>query len=95
MVVSETALLVDEPRDNYKAKGSLLAASSPRYDPKRVAAIFLFPALGGLLFGYDIGATAYVVPQLMSRHRSGVKWYEIVEDNTFVQGSITSSGVFG
>lgn len=26
--------------------------------------VFLFPALGGLLFGYDIGATSFVLTQL-------------------------------
>ena len=31
------------------------------YDRLAVARIFFFPALGGLLFGYDIGATSYVL----------------------------------
>ena len=65
------------------------------YSRSRVAAAFFFPALGGLLFGYDIGATAYVLPQLMSKHWSGVSWRDAVADNTVVQGTITSAGVGG
>ena len=55
------------------------------YSYPAVAAIFFFPALGGLLFGYDIGATAYVVPQLMTHKHSGVRWHNLVEDNVFLQ----------
>lgn len=33
--------------------------------------VFLVPALGGALFGYDIGATAFVVQQLQSADYSG------------------------
>ena len=29
--------------------------------------VFLFPALGGLLFGYDIGATSFIVQQISDR----------------------------
>jgi hypothetical protein len=34
------------------------------WSPCKVFSIFFFPALGGLLFGYDIGATSYVSLQL-------------------------------
>jgi len=61
----------------------------------RVFSIFFFPALGGLLFGYDIGATSYVSTQLQDKHDSGVSWYHFVESSTVLQGAITSAGVGG
>jgi sugar porter (SP) family MFS transporter len=63
--------------------------------PLRVFTIFFFPALGGLLFGYDIGATSYVSLQLQDKHDSGVSWYHFVESSTILQGAITSAGVGG
>ena len=36
------------------------------YSRSAVAQVFGFPALGGLLFGYDIGATSFVLTQLES-----------------------------
>lgn len=39
-----------------------------------VAPIFLFAALGGALFGYDIGATSGALPSLTSAELSGTDW---------------------
>ena len=36
--------------------------------------LFLFPALGGLLFGYDIGATSGAIVSLKSAATSGTTW---------------------
>lgn len=36
--------------------------------------LFLFPALGGLLFGYDIGATSGALLSLMDKEMSGTNW---------------------
>ena len=55
---------------------------------------FLFPALGGFLFGYDIGATGFAVHQLTTKH-SGVKWGDDVDDSAVLQGAISSGSVFG
>ena len=57
--------------------------------------IFFFPALGGLLFGYDIGATSAVITQLKSSAYSGVVWYNIVANSSLLQGVITSIGMLG
>lgn len=35
---------------------------------------FLFPALGGLLFGYDIGATSGALVSIKSSEFSGTDW---------------------
>lgn len=60
-----------------------------------VARIFGVPALGGLLFGWDIGATSYVLTQLQSRQYSGVSWHGTIAGSSFLQGLITSGGVAG
>ncbi|CAM9442958.1 unnamed protein product, partial [Heterosigma akashiwo] len=60
-----------------------------------VLAAFLFPAIGGLLFGFDIGGTSAVMSQLESSAYSGVDWYYYIADSTFLQGLITSIGIAG
>ena len=60
----------------------------------RVLQIFLFPALGGLLFGYDIGATSYVITQLKSSEYSGTTWHNDVDKSSILEGAITSAGTF-
>jgi len=60
-----------------------------------VLGVFLFPATGGLLFGYDIGATSYVLNQLQSEEDSGVEWWKEVEKSPFIQGLIPSTDVAG
>lgn len=67
----------------------------PVWSRFRVFLVFIFPATGGLLFGYDIGATSYVLTQLEDEHASGVRWYGSVADSSVVQGAITSAGVAG
>ncbi len=42
--------------------------------------LFLFPALGGLLFGYDIGATSGAIISLKSAATSGTTWYALIAD---------------
>ena len=65
------------------------------YSALRAFLIFFFPACGGLLFGYDIGATSAVIPQLTDEDYSGVRWHQIVDDSAFLQGAITSSELVG
>jgi sugar porter (SP) family MFS transporter len=65
------------------------------YSPMAAFSIFFFPALGGLLFGYDIGATSAVLTQLESSSYSGVTWYSTVADSSLYQGLITSMGMLG
>ncbi|CAB1096996.1 unnamed protein product [Ectocarpus sp. CCAP 1310/34] len=68
---------------------------SQAYSSAAVFAVFFFPALGGLLFGYDIGATSSVLTQLESSTLSDVSWYNVVASSTLLQGIITSNGVLG
>ncbi|XP_004307871.1 PREDICTED: D-xylose-proton symporter-like 2 isoform X1 [Fragaria vesca subsp. vesca] len=64
--------------DNY----SVLAAVLP----------FLFPALGGLLYGYDIGATSCATISVESATLSGVSWYDL---SSVEIGLITSGSLYG
>jgi MFS family permease len=57
--------------------------------------IFFFPALGALLFGYDIGSTSAVLIQLKSLTYSGVLWSHDVAESSFLQGAITSMVTLG
>ena len=65
------------------------------YSRPAVARIFGVPALGGLLFGWDIGATSYVLTQLQSAEYAGVSWSGAVAGSSFLQGLVTSGGVAG
>ncbi|KAK8918574.1 hypothetical protein KSP39_PZI021796 [Platanthera zijinensis] len=51
---------------------------------------FLFPALGGLLFGYDIGATSGAAISLQSADLSGTSWFNLsaVQLGLVVSGSL-------
>ncbi|KAL0390353.1 UNVERIFIED_CONTAM: D-xylose-proton symporter-like 3, chloroplastic [Sesamum calycinum] len=51
---------------------------------------FLFPALGGLLFGYDIGATSGATISLQSPELSGTNWFNFsaVQLGLVVSGSL-------
>ncbi|KAG4988149.1 hypothetical protein JHK85_031132 [Glycine max] len=53
---------------------------------------FLFPALGGLLFGYDIGATSSATISIQSPTLSGVSWYKL---SSVEIGLLTSGSLYG
>ncbi|GAB4858183.1 Vacuolar glucose transporter 1 [Ancistrocladus abbreviatus] len=53
---------------------------------------FLFPALGGLLYGYDIGATSCATVSIESATLSGVTWYDL---NSVEIGLISSGSLYG
>ncbi|GAU47975.1 hypothetical protein TSUD_87790 [Trifolium subterraneum] len=53
---------------------------------------FVFPALGGLLFGYDIGATSGATISLQSPELSGIAWSNL----TSIQlGLVVSGSLYG
>ncbi|KAF7822300.1 D-xylose-proton symporter-like 2 [Senna tora] len=53
---------------------------------------FLFPALGGLLYGYDIGATSCATISIKSATLSGTSWYNLTSVEI---GLITSGSLYG
>ncbi|KAL6195521.1 hypothetical protein ACLB2K_031140 [Fragaria x ananassa] len=58
---------------------SLIPEASPQEDYSLVSVIipFVFPALGGLLLGYDIGATSGATISLTSAELSGTTWFNL------------------
>ncbi len=65
------------------------------YSTPAVVAVFFFPAIGGLLYGYDIGAMSAALPALQSPSLSGVSWFNVIADSSSLQGVITASAVLG
>eukprot|EP00879_Flechtneria_rotunda_P028264 GHRR01030361.1.p1 GENE.GHRR01030361.1~~GHRR01030361.1.p1 ORF type:complete len:511 (+),score=137.46 GHRR01030361.1:274-1806(+) len=53
---------------------------------------FIFPAIGGLLFGYDIGASSNVLVSLTDPQLSGTDWYQLF---TFQNGLVVSMSLLG
>ncbi|KAG6737678.1 hypothetical protein POTOM_059206 [Populus tomentosa] len=62
------------------------------YDHLEFCHLFLFPALGGLLYGYDIGSTSCATISIQSATSSGISWYNL---NSVDIGLITSGSLYG
>ncbi|KAL5837037.1 hypothetical protein ACOSQ3_014206 [Xanthoceras sorbifolium] len=66
------------PSENYSTRATILP--------------FLFPALGGLLYGYDIGATSCATISIESATLSGITWYDL---SSVEIGLVTSGSLYG
>ncbi|XVF56529.1 hypothetical protein PTKIN_Ptkin06aG0128400 [Pterospermum kingtungense] len=66
--------------------------SSETYSASAAIFPFLFPALGGLLYGYDIGATSCATISIESASLSGISWYDL---SSVEIGLITSGSLYG
>ncbi|CAI9087052.1 OLC1v1021018C1 [Oldenlandia corymbosa var. corymbosa] len=53
---------------------------------------FIFPAFGGLLYGYDIGATSSATISIQSPTSSGISWYTLSSVDI---GLISSGSLYG
>ena len=56
------------------APAAAAPSSAMKVDWVMTALVFLFPAIGGLLFGYDIGATSGALVSITSEQTSGTDW---------------------
>ncbi|WOL09517.1 D-xylose-proton symporter-like 2 [Canna indica] len=65
---------------------------SESYSVSAAVLPFLFPALGGLLYGYDIGATSGAEISLMSSTLSGTTWYDL---SSVQLGLVVSGSLYG
>nr|GMC60864.1 D-xylose-proton symporter-like 2 [Ipomoea batatas]GME11726.1 D-xylose-proton symporter-like 2 [Ipomoea batatas] len=73
----------------------LLFGQQPHVENYSVVACilpFLFPAFGGLLYGYDIGATSCATISIESATSSGISWYDL---SSVQIGLITSGSLYG
>jgi sugar porter (SP) family MFS transporter len=72
-----------------------MSSETAEFNRKSVLLVFLVPALGGALFGYDIAATAFVIQQLQSATYSGVSWFHIVSISPILIGTIVAISAIG
>ncbi|KAI9081814.1 hypothetical protein K1719_036076 [Acacia pycnantha] len=68
------------------------ATSREEFSWSSVIIPFLFPALGGLLFGYDIGATSGATISLQSPELSGITWFNL---SSIQLGLVVSGSLYG
>ncbi|XP_030964753.1 D-xylose-proton symporter-like 3, chloroplastic [Quercus lobata] len=68
------------------------ATSEENFSWTSVILPFLFPALGGLLFGYDIGATSSATLSLQSPELSGTTWFNL---SAIQLGLVVSGSLYG
>lgn len=59
---------------------------------KNVLLFFVFPAIGGMLFGYDIGATSGALLSMTSSTLSGTVWYDLSTTETGLVVSLSLAG---
>ena len=71
----ETAALLPVRGGRSGGGGGGPPAGEESVDWVNTALLFLFPAIGGLLFGYDIGATSGALISMTSADLSGTDWY--------------------
>ncbi|XP_027345264.1 D-xylose-proton symporter-like 3, chloroplastic [Abrus precatorius] len=87
---------VGAQKENYAGEGSESLVSDATYQEKfswsSVILPFLFPALGGLLFGYDIGATSGATISLQSPELSGITWFNL---SAIQLGLVVSGSLYG
>lgn len=65
------------------------------YDGGHLLAAWLFPAVGGFLYGYDIGAMAECLVALCSRKYSDVAWWSLLDGSAIIQGVVVACVTFG
>ncbi|KAF7062008.1 hypothetical protein CFC21_068653 [Triticum aestivum] len=68
------------------------AAAGADYSLAAVILPFVFPALGGLLFGYDIGATSGATISVHSAELSGTTWFNL---SSLQLGLVASGSLYG
>nr|BAJ95036.1 predicted protein [Hordeum vulgare subsp. vulgare] len=68
------------------------AAAGADYSLAAVILPFVFPALGGLLFGYDIGATSGATISVHSAELSGTTWFNL---SSVQLGLVASGSLYG
>ena len=72
--------------------GTIPPNSEPQIDYGGLALVFLAPALGGFLYGYDIGATSFVLSMMLADRDHDNWWHKFPK---LQQGLFISSLAFG
>ena len=61
-------------------------------DVRATALLFIFPAIAGLLFGWDIGSTSGALQSLTDPNTAGMDWYAL---DPFQRGLVVSTSLAG
>ncbi|KAL4515024.1 hypothetical protein Ndes2526B_g03660 [Nannochloris sp. 'desiccata'] len=94
----ERSSLLPQPDTSKQGRGintgkiSSSPESTEPIDWTMTSLLFLFPALGGLLFGYDIGASSGALLSMTSSAVSGTDWYNL---SSFQSGLVVSLSLAG
>lgn len=91
----ETSLLprqVKAQREDYSSEQETTDTEQEVFTWSSAILPFLFPALGGLLFGYDIGATSGATISLQSAELSGTTWFNL---SAIQLGLVVSGSLYG
>lgn len=79
-------------------KSSFIDFREPQYSGWGVLWVFLVPGLGGLLYGYDIGATSFVLTSLIEEADDEGCWWGTNLDNVsegLIVSAISLGALFG
>lgn len=82
----------DVEREGEAREALLEERQDESYTWAAVALPFLFPAVAGSLFGYDIGATSGATVSITSAELSGTDWYKLTSLET---GLVVSGSLYG
>eukprot|EP01025_Chloroclados_australasicus_P047820 TRINITY_DN5395_c2_g1_i1.p1 TRINITY_DN5395_c2_g1~~TRINITY_DN5395_c2_g1_i1.p1 ORF type:complete len:594 (-),score=43.00 TRINITY_DN5395_c2_g1_i1:306-2018(-) len=93
-ITQQNSLLQEKDCSNKLEVGASVEVNSSKsnVDWSMTALAFLFPALGGALFGYDIGATSGALISLTDAVKSGTIWYDL---SPLQQGLVVSMSLAG
>ncbi|KAK2078217.1 hypothetical protein QBZ16_004085 [Prototheca wickerhamii] len=78
------------PTDGAISASTVLHNEPVRW--RRAFLIFIFPALGGLLYGFDVGASSGALVSLTSADVSGTAWYALT---ALQEGMVVGASLFG
>ena len=85
-------VMVDGEDSHNLLPHSTKASSKDDVDWRVTGLAFLFPAIGGMLFGWDIGVTSGALTSLTDPATSGTDWYAL---DAFQQGLVVSTSLAG
>jgi len=93
VITTDSDIICDQlPDDNLNLNSSPPHCEPPEIDYGGLALVFLAPALGGFLYGYDIGATSFVLSMMLADRDHDNWWHNFPKVQ---QGLYVSCLAFG
>jgi len=91
-LLSQSDTSRQQPRNINTSNTTISPEHTEPIDWTMTSLLFLFPAIGGLLFGYDIGASSGALLSMTSSTLSGTSWYNL---SSFQSGLVVSLSLAG